>query len=396
MEKLPNIVRERLQAGAAGEHPDADLLTAFAERSLSERERKEVASHLSHCGDCREILILAVGEPASTVPSLRVRPSDRWLRWPVLRWGALAACLVVGGAAVVIGYRPRDKVTPIEPMVLSDRQAASPEPAAQNEAADRGRETSPAMPAERRAEQSLGKLKKPPVPSSRDKSSPQIAEQAAPKAYDYLANAPARTAKPDSSSTAAASRLSAPPTTPKAESKTAPGGIGGGVFKANSANTVARRDESVTVTGQATTVLTMPRPAAPPPAADMGSAEIAAEKPPAGTVVFNQAAKVPAAAPTRQAESATLAKNKKDQPGVGGATAGTAYGANRAVLDTAASTPAGLMRDLKPPTWTLSEDGLPQRSFDSGGSWEKIQVDYQAGFRALSASGMEVWVGGQG
>lgn len=53
------------------------------------------------------------------------------------------------------------------------------------------------------------------------------------------------------------------------------------------------------------------------------------------------------------------------------------------------------MVDFKVPRWTLSENGLPQRSFDSGSTWEEIQVDHKTGFRALSAVGMDVWVGGK-
>jgi photosystem II stability/assembly factor-like uncharacterized protein len=52
------------------------------------------------------------------------------------------------------------------------------------------------------------------------------------------------------------------------------------------------------------------------------------------------------------------------------------------------------MPDLKMPKWRLSQDGLPQRSFDSGKNWEKIAVDNKTGFRALAATGMDVWVGG--
>ncbi|PYX89616.1 MAG: hypothetical protein DMG68_04440 [Acidobacteria bacterium] len=59
----------------------------------------------------------------------------------------------------------------------------------------------------------------------------------------------------------------------------------------------------------------------------------------------------------------------------------------------AASTKA--MADLKAPRWTLSENGLPQRSFDFGKTWEEVQVDHKNGFRSLAAVGMDVWVGGK-
>jgi len=47
------------------------------------------------------------------------------------------------------------------------------------------------------------------------------------------------------------------------------------------------------------------------------------------------------------------------------------------------------------PRWTLSADGTLQRSLDSGSSWQTIQVSSQkAIFRALSANGFDIWVGG--
>jgi hypothetical protein len=62
-----------------------------------------------------------------------------------------------------------------------------------------------------------------------------------------------------------------------------------------------------------------------------------------------------------------------------------------------ASTASGtrLMRDVNSVQWTLSPEGLPQRSFDAGKTWETVQVDNRGGFRALSAQGVEVWVGGK-
>ena len=48
MEQLPKIVQQRLSAAdKAWVHPDPDLLTAFAERSLTERERVQVLQHLA-------------------------------------------------------------------------------------------------------------------------------------------------------------------------------------------------------------------------------------------------------------------------------------------------------------------------------------------------------------
>jgi hypothetical protein len=46
------------------------------------------------------------------------------------------------------------------------------------------------------------------------------------------------------------------------------------------------------------------------------------------------------------------------------------------------------------PRWTLSADGTLQRSLDSGRSWQTIPVSSQTIFRALSANGLDIWVGG--
>jgi len=65
--EVPKIVYDRLRTAApepennavARAHPDADLLTAFAEQALSASEREEVLHHLALCGNCREVLSIA-------------------------------------------------------------------------------------------------------------------------------------------------------------------------------------------------------------------------------------------------------------------------------------------------------------------------------------------------
>lgn len=99
MTGIPQSVRARLAAEAmAGPHPDANILTAFAEQALSERERREVFGHLGECGECREVLALAgVGE-AVGVPAAEAVVRSRsgpWFAWPTLRWAGLAAMIVI-------------------------------------------------------------------------------------------------------------------------------------------------------------------------------------------------------------------------------------------------------------------------------------------------------------
>ena len=75
MQDVPKIVLKRLQeTSAPGTHPDADLLTAFAEQSLPEPERVRVMDHLARCSDCREVLALAL--PAMELVAVAASAAD--------------------------------------------------------------------------------------------------------------------------------------------------------------------------------------------------------------------------------------------------------------------------------------------------------------------------------
>ncbi len=106
MTDVPKIVATRLaarhsQAAKPGSHPDQNLLSAFAEQALGEADRLQVLGHLTECRECREIVWLAIPpvEPANVI---REKASAPWFSWPVLRWGAAVACVVVVGAAVTL------------------------------------------------------------------------------------------------------------------------------------------------------------------------------------------------------------------------------------------------------------------------------------------------------
>jgi len=105
MEKVPQIVRERLRvAMPLVNHPDADVLTAFAERSLPELERAIVLEHLARCGDCREVVALALPEFVP-VTAQTARSRSGWLTWPALRWGFAVAGVAVVASLGVVRYR---------------------------------------------------------------------------------------------------------------------------------------------------------------------------------------------------------------------------------------------------------------------------------------------------
>ncbi len=106
MQNVPNIVRERLKGSSQpAHHVDADMLTAFAERSLSALDRDIVLEHLAQCADCREIIALALPEQES--PSTIIHPSRGWLTWPAMRWGFAAAGIAIVLSFGVVQYQRR-------------------------------------------------------------------------------------------------------------------------------------------------------------------------------------------------------------------------------------------------------------------------------------------------
>lgn len=154
MTDVPKIVYDRLRAaqkhqplpGAAlpeQEHPDADLLVAFAEQMLSMTERDSMLEHLALCGDCREVIALALpavdlaavpiaaeSEPDRATPVLAKTerswlPLAGWpkLGWPSLRWAALAAGVVVVASLLLMHPGKLNQA-----MLPAANQVATPQP----------------------------------------------------------------------------------------------------------------------------------------------------------------------------------------------------------------------------------------------------------------------------
>lgn len=94
---------------AADPHPEAELLTAFAERSLAQSERELVLNHLARCAECRQIITLAlpVTETEPVIRAGSARPS--WISWPALRWGFATAAIVALISLGVFQYEHRQK-----------------------------------------------------------------------------------------------------------------------------------------------------------------------------------------------------------------------------------------------------------------------------------------------
>jgi hypothetical protein len=111
MQDVPKIVLKRLQeTAAAGAHPDADILTAFAEQSLVESERARVMEHLACCVACREVVVLALPATESGAVTTSGGPiHSAWLSWPVLRWSVVVTGIVALASVGILHYRLRQK-----------------------------------------------------------------------------------------------------------------------------------------------------------------------------------------------------------------------------------------------------------------------------------------------
>jgi hypothetical protein len=106
MAQLPRIITERLKnrVNSSEYHPDANLLSAFVERSLADKDRSQVLGHLARCSQCQDVIALATPGALLTQDVFRPVFASRF-SWPVLRWGAAIACVVVVGAAVTLHLR---------------------------------------------------------------------------------------------------------------------------------------------------------------------------------------------------------------------------------------------------------------------------------------------------
>lgn len=368
MEQLPKIVQQRLRGPAQpGVHPDPDLLTAFAEKSLNDRERARVLQHLVECADCREVLSLAM---PGIEPALAPGPErSRWLSWPVLRWGALAACVVVVGAAVTLHYEHQEPLrsvaekVPAAPAELKLEDEVSRQPG-QKLAAN----LPPPSPELGRDSGAAGKLAKQRAKSTdagmmaEEAGAPALAEEQDKKVQELSNN---RLAAVRSGDVPVGAVPAAAPA-PSSAAKTA--GMEGQVRARNDSLDYSSRASSEAVTVESAT-----------PAREM-AAQTAERK--------------------AKDESRTNETQKEIQA-AGGAGSAAALGdrkADRFSSPTAQGGPtahAGGVRAVNNlPRWTLSAGGALQRSFDSGKTWQTIPVAGNIVFRALAANDSDIWVGG--
>lgn len=408
MSELPKIVRARLKAEASGDHPDPNLLAAFAEQALPDQERAPILLHLSRCADCRDVLALALPTPESATDALDTDSRVRVFRWSILRWGAVAACMVIVGSAVLMKRETfmMHRATPAvamqseEKFAIQDQRPSaplpSPLPPPRHEALAAGAHEQ-AFASNDAGLDATKKTKVAAVPKTKELQS------AAPKA---LVPAPGFTASRGSAGGdgagvfhgsggagagigAGAGRgaaayafrsnpaAAAKPLSPMAGDK-APPVVGRNVADMNVSS---QASQPVEVEGQAPTV------------------EVVEDAPPTEKETPGRA-KPPASTPSAPPPPATVhpqasyAENADSMAQLSSAETVTTNRAEAAKEAAQSNRERKLQSSAPVSRWTISSDGRLEHSIDSGKTWQPVAVADNGTFRALSANGPDLWVGG--
>jgi len=376
MQDVPKIVRERLRAATpVANHPGADVLTAFVERSLPELERAIVLEHLARCGDCRDVLALALpaSEPVQTV----ISPArGGWLSWPALRWGFVAAAGLAIVSLGIVQYQRH-----LQPAAMVAKQAPLPEAVATNV------QTQPAAAAP--AEKDEQKVKSLPPVSSRedvisgDKAGSELTQP-------NLMN-----------------RAKTPP--PSAH---VPAGVVGGVASGVAHNQFVHGPRMPTQWNQQNNRVQAFAPAAPSAAAKQQAANLADNRkvPPSSRMVEVEASnEAPSANAETNQESSLQVQPTQPEAQFGNSLGGPVGKAKLPVNVEAANVPAPQTADAtaqqelpvatgnsgltarnlaqlsiptasRLPRWTITSTGGLARSFDQGKTWQDVDVNVNAGF----------------
>ncbi|HEX4427072.1 MAG TPA: YCF48-related protein [Terriglobales bacterium] len=346
MEALPKIVRQRLRSGAKpGGHPQPDLLTAFAEQTLTGRERTRVVEHLSRCEDCREVVFLAIPQPETVQIVEKVPSPAGWLSWPALRWGAAVACMAVVGTAVTLFHHDhaRQALSQSSGSEQPQDPAAAPAVATSSDRVrDKELRQSPPASEDRQSDEFVAKAAPPERPSRNAMTAtPRIPMQFS------------RSRQINGSETGALSEGLA------ASAPAAP--------SANLMKKTANLQDQVAASGNSPKVSDANETAEVQAAAqDIARAAVAGKDSP-----------VPS---DRALTSAQVSPSRSDL--------------NGARYSSSAKKELAHAPAASSPRWMLAPGGILQRSFDGGKSWETIAGTDKTSFQAFSAVGSEVWAGG--
>ncbi|MGB8031089.1 MAG: zf-HC2 domain-containing protein [Terracidiphilus sp.] len=109
-------------------HPGAEMLSAFVELALSEKERGEVLKHLAVCGRCRQVVALAREAADAGIAAARhevVQPRAWWTSWGLVLAPAAA---VAATTAIAVYVHERDVERRADVAKLEQQQAIEKAP----------------------------------------------------------------------------------------------------------------------------------------------------------------------------------------------------------------------------------------------------------------------------
>jgi hypothetical protein len=112
-------------------HPDADLLNAFAEQVLPEREQARVFGHIAACSRCRQILYLAqeaaeVMEAPARVAAARPEGEKKaWFAGWRVTWVPAAGFAALIAAAITLHFRPAPQPPEVAKAIVPEMGATT-------------------------------------------------------------------------------------------------------------------------------------------------------------------------------------------------------------------------------------------------------------------------------
>lgn len=379
MSKVPEFVRQRMKQSPSGDHPEANLLAAFAEGALTGREHEQVLAHLSTCALCREIVAIAMPEAATaTAPATK-----QWARWPMLRWAGVTAAVVVVAAAVVVQKSRQvefSKPTATSPVATPAEPEKTPvESATQREAAPvaeraQAREENKRADAHRRAESSDKK------PTTKSETKKDVVAEAG-------LDTKTMNAAPSAPAPASMAKALKPRETPLEADGAMPmrDGQAAGLRAQAAAGASGAVGAMVSPPNQKQLAVAPP----PPPASANEVVGVASE---------TDAVEIPQEK-RKQRESEVTAAPAKPQSMPRRATSdATSAVAGEAVQASSPPLAGAMMRSAVSlsPQWRLSSEGALERSLDAGRTWQAVRVAASwPALRALSSRDGDIWAGGK-
>lgn len=355
MAELPETARQKLKHWVAGPHPDANLLAAFAENSLSARERTPLVEHLAACAACREVVALAAPQDVSAAVS--PMPESAVRRWAMLRWGTAAAILIVMVGVVWIGRTTKT----VAPRPTAEVARAIPEPQNEPAPAEKQKEGTPS------AGSAADDARPPATQDKVEASRPRVAKEA-PPAPPAEAKAPAVSSLAGGESASKKMAAVEPSKDRKLDEQQ---------VQAENQAQLQKQGELRAEIAQAapSSASAMKSAMARRPASQAGAAP-AANAPAAA----NEVVVVPGSATGQATETLPVVQ------GAGTARLGSA----------GAGVVGGKLADAARQSvrWSISASGDLQRSLDDGVTWKDEPLAAKAVFRAVSAMGSEIWAGG--